>query len=493
MTLKFNLLINWSGQILGFAILFLLTPLIVNYLGVEMYGLWSLIITIISLLVLADMGIRSSICRFIIESKAQNDEMRGRRFIQMGLMLYVFIGLFLSILVFSITTNFESLFPKFEAPENIANIMFLILAGVLLSLITSIYSSILTAFENFLALQTLNIISVVVRSAVMLLTISADYGIVGLAGSVFLGNALLFVMTIALVYKKYPIYTTFMPVYHKNLAKLLFVFSTSSLIVMLSTRISNEADLIIIASFLEPDNVTFYSVSVMLTVYTWTLLSQINLTMNPRVQTAVSQKRFADANELFYLQTGITVIIGGAVYMGMIFFGQQFLLYWVGDAFAGLASLILIIAASRIFMTFSSAVGMALAARGKLKLNMYMVSMEALLNISLSIISQLVFNAGLLGIAAATLCSRVVFLFTLHLSLGLPQMDVKRREYATRILLRGLIYLSVSAVICWLAIYVTNITIMYQFILAVMLCGLAMLLAGFFIFGYSPSDLRKAK
>ncbi|MCX5737716.1 MAG: polysaccharide biosynthesis protein, partial [Proteobacteria bacterium] len=55
-----NLATNWVGYGTNVAVAFFLTPFIVHSLGDIRYGIWSLVMSLVGYLGLADMGVRPS-------------------------------------------------------------------------------------------------------------------------------------------------------------------------------------------------------------------------------------------------------------------------------------------------------------------------------------------------------------------------------------------------------------------------------------------------
>jgi len=71
-----NLLANWVGLLADAVVAFFLTPYIISSLGLVVYGIWSLINTLIGYFGLIDMGILGSVGRYINYYLARNDDRR---------------------------------------------------------------------------------------------------------------------------------------------------------------------------------------------------------------------------------------------------------------------------------------------------------------------------------------------------------------------------------------------------------------------------------
>ena len=69
-----NILSNWTSYLVTAAVGFLLAPVVVHSLGNTGYGLWTLVLSMTGYFGLLDLGIRSSVGRFVTRYLALNDE-----------------------------------------------------------------------------------------------------------------------------------------------------------------------------------------------------------------------------------------------------------------------------------------------------------------------------------------------------------------------------------------------------------------------------------
>jgi O-antigen/teichoic acid export membrane protein len=69
-----NIFSNWASYLVTAVIGFLLAPVVVHSLGNTGYGLWTLVVSLTGYFGLLDLGIRSSVGRFVVRYLALNDE-----------------------------------------------------------------------------------------------------------------------------------------------------------------------------------------------------------------------------------------------------------------------------------------------------------------------------------------------------------------------------------------------------------------------------------
>lgn len=86
---------------------FLLIPLIIKYLGMEQYGIWSTLLSIASWIILFDVGIANGLRNKISESLAEENKLKTKHYISTAYIILGIISLFL-IIVFLIISEYIS-------------------------------------------------------------------------------------------------------------------------------------------------------------------------------------------------------------------------------------------------------------------------------------------------------------------------------------------------------------------------------------------------
>ena len=68
-----NVLFNWLGTIVNMAVGFFLSPFILHRLGNVAYGVWVVTVSAVGYLVLLDVGMQSSVQRFVSQGYTKHD------------------------------------------------------------------------------------------------------------------------------------------------------------------------------------------------------------------------------------------------------------------------------------------------------------------------------------------------------------------------------------------------------------------------------------
>src|SRR5262245_26449966 len=94
---KRNILTNATANWLGFAgqviVAFFLTPVLNQALGLDRYGIWSLVESILAYLVLLDFGIGASVVRFVAKFETTQDYQQVNRVFSTSICLFAAAGL----------------------------------------------------------------------------------------------------------------------------------------------------------------------------------------------------------------------------------------------------------------------------------------------------------------------------------------------------------------------------------------------------------------
>src|SRR5580698_2035770 len=87
-----NVISSWGGLAVNIAVGFFLSPFILHRLGDDAFGLWILIFSLTGYYGLFDLGIRSSIVRYVAKFSANNEQDELNRLVNTAMFTYSAIG-----------------------------------------------------------------------------------------------------------------------------------------------------------------------------------------------------------------------------------------------------------------------------------------------------------------------------------------------------------------------------------------------------------------
>lgn len=122
----------FSGAVLaiGNIIISLISyPLFLNYIGVELYGLWATLSFVIMLSSIGGLGIDSAITKFVAEEYCRNNIIEIRRLLSAALLFSLLFGFVIFIAIFLCRNNFIELL---NAPEHYQKLLLSLFPSVVL-------------------------------------------------------------------------------------------------------------------------------------------------------------------------------------------------------------------------------------------------------------------------------------------------------------------------------------------------------------------------
>src|SRR5262245_59121625 len=104
-----NIFSNWTGFFVNVVIALLLSPLIVHSLGETVYGIWILIGSLTGYLGILDLGVRTSLVKYVSEYFAKKDFDALNETFNTSLVTFLLIGLVTVLLALALPIVLPSL------------------------------------------------------------------------------------------------------------------------------------------------------------------------------------------------------------------------------------------------------------------------------------------------------------------------------------------------------------------------------------------------
>lgn len=339
--IKIGAILSYIQMAFGVVVNLLYTPLMIRILGQSEYGLYNTVSSTISILSLLNLGFNSSYIRFFSKYKVHNDEINISRLNGLFLIVFSIIGLIAFICGIYITLNLEIVFSNglTQNEYSIARVLFfLLIINLSVSFPMSVFGNIISAYEKFIFLKSLSILRTVVSPLLTLPILLMGYGSIGMVIVSLSIN--LIVDTIYLVYvfavlKQKFLFSNF----EKGIFKSLFGFTIFIAINMIVDQINLNIDKVLLARYKGTFAVAVYAVGHNLYAHFQQFSTSISSLFTPRVHTIVNNycddpyRQRKELTSLFTKVGRIQFVILGLVGSGLVFFGESFIYFWVGDGY----------------------------------------------------------------------------------------------------------------------------------------------------------------
>lgn len=385
-------------------ITFFSTPILINNLGIDSFGIWMLLNSLISILSISNMGIGNTIIKFGAEYIARSEYQQFVKLISLANFITIIIGLFLSCIFFFTAEYIAELFFKLETSV-IEDIWAFKLIGVIVSvkIITSIYSSTIMAYERYDIINKVNILMNSSLSIGSIILVNLEYQLNDLI--IFL--AIISAISFFIFYfaaKKQLSAISLIAKYDNNLFKSSLSFSIQSWIQSIVNVVYSQTDKILLTIFLGPVALGYYTACMQLA----SKIHEIPVTASAYLYPKFSNLKAANENNrlkviynnAFTIKIIFITILGILVFL----FADPILKIWIGEDFAKEAKTVLRILS---FAFFALGLGIIpyyfLNAIGYIKLNTKLGIISSVLTITFTLI--LTPTIGVFGAAFARFVS----------------------------------------------------------------------------------------
>lgn len=418
-----NVFSNWASYFVTAAIGFVLSPIVVHSLGNTGYGLWTLVLSLTGYFGLLDLGIRSSVGRFVARYLALEDHRKVNSTVSAAMVMLGAGGL-LALIATVVMVQFFFGYFKVEPQYIASGRLALLITGLNMSALLplGVFSAMLMALERFDVISGVTIVGELTRAALVVCSLRMGYGLVTLALISLLITASEYsaMMVFAkLLYR--PLKLNFRLVDRFGLREL-FGFSFYRFIWIVANQLIFYSDSIVIGVFLGAASITYYAIAGSLINYGRNIVSLVTDTMAPVAARMDAKEDREGLQRLMVTGTKVSLLVAMPLCLGFLFLGRHFITLWMGKDYASSAIYLVVLTIPQFGSLSQYTSALILAGMAKHRALAYFALAEGVVNLILSII--LVQKIGLVGVAWGTvipdvICTTVVVpLYTLNI-LGL--------------------------------------------------------------------------
>jgi len=416
-----------------------LSPFIVHRLGDAAFGVWVLIFSITGYYGMFDLGIRSSIVRYVSKYTATNETEKLARYVNTSLFTYTVTGLLALAVTLVLTASVNSIFHVPHEMQSQARwLMLMAGASVALGFPLGVFGGILDGLQRFYFTNWTSIAATLIRAALIVYVLHRGYGILTVALitvalpmlAAMLRGVIVFCLLSIPLGLKYVDRESFKQMAH---------YSGTTLIIIIAARLRFRTDELVLGSMISTVAVTFFTVGARLVDYCQELvasLAQIFVPMSSQSEAVGNLDRVRKIYVAGNRACAFTIFPMSA---GLLILGRSIIEVWMGRKYVAVSypvTVILIIPITLLFMQAAS--GRILMGLGRHRSFALVSLMEGIANLILSIV--LVRPYGIKGDALGTaipMFLTTLFFLPRHMSkqLGVPVLSFVRQAYTLPLLL----------------------------------------------------------
>lgn len=444
-----SILSNWVALAVTAGVSLVMTPLLIHGLGNFYFGLWILVGSLVDYYGLLDVGIRTTLQRFVARLKGQDDRAALNETFATGLAATGAV----SLLIFALTAGLAA-FPAHAwfGIEDGARVLFrqLVLSlGVTVGITVParLLGAYLCGLQRFDLYNLAVIVTTLLRAAGMIVALRLGFGVVGIALATLAASAALFGLNWTLLRWADPAARFRWKGFSVARARELFGFSVWIFLTTMGDYLRSYTNALVIGRVLGVALITPFNVAMKMMEYLRFVAVGATGPFMPVMSELDGQQREGELRDLFVASTRMMALLVSFLAWLIVLNGDEFIYLWLGDGFQQSAALSVILLAGFVVNLVQAPSSALLVARGRHRPLALWTLGEGIANVILSIYWAQ--RYGLVGVAFGTMVPMVAVKLFVQPWYVLRVMRLSAGRYVrdalARPLLVNLVFLGFSA------------------------------------------------
>jgi O-antigen/teichoic acid export membrane protein len=401
-----NTIFNVVTLVSGAVITFFLIRFFLAQLGESRYGVWVLIGSIFQYRRLLDMGMNSSIDRYIPVNLARRDDDAIQRVISTSLFFFIVLAVVLGLMTLLLFDNIGAWFSI--APDMVGTAGMLVLivgSSFILSMPLQVSSALLCGLQRYDILNLTELLMLLLRTLLVVILLGQGYGLLTMGLVYGISEILVKVAQFVYVRKLLPDISISVRSIDFKLLKEMLAYGINTCLYRTGGLLILKATDLVIAVYIGTAEVSQFAVAIAGILLLTQLLRAFATAIKPAVSDLDARDEHSRVREISFLMQKYSLLLIIPAAWFLIVMGREFLHVWVGEKFQdpsvvnSLGVVLAILTVGHCLRLAQYSNFLVLVGKGDHKLFGVLTVVTGLLCISASIVSVKIFNLGLLGIA----------------------------------------------------------------------------------------------
>jgi O-antigen/teichoic acid export membrane protein len=403
-----NVLSNWFALAITTVVGFALAPYVVHHLGNITYGVWVIIVSLVSYMKMLDLGLRGAVTRFVSKGMAQANHDESSRAVCGALWIRLWISAAVVVAGLILAFSFNDIFVIPPELQQIARITVLVTAVTVgMNLWCGVFGGVITALHRYDLSSGVSILQTCSRAVGIVLLLRSGHGILSLAiwdlGTSIAANT----ATIIICFRIYPQLRILFGRPDTPTLKKLWNYSFYVFLINLAVQVTYYTDNLVVGAFLSTSAVTLYAIGGIVIGYARQIVSSMTTTFTPLASTFEAEGSQQNLRRLLIQGTRAALIISLPIETALFLRGHTFIHLWMGAQYAQPSGTVMqILLLSLLFSTANTTSAGLVFGMEKHKPIALWAIVEAISNLGLSII--LVRQIGIYGVAWGTAIPSII-------------------------------------------------------------------------------------
>jgi O-antigen/teichoic acid export membrane protein len=404
---------SWFALGLNILVGIFLSPYILHHLGDEAFGLWVLIFSITGYYGLFDLGIRSSIIRYVAKYSATDESDELNRLINTALFTYSGIGVVAILLTVAIRFCAASIFRIPGNSVHLAQWLILIVgSAVALGFPLGVFGGILEGLQRFYVLNFTSVSATLARALLIVIALRHGRGLLAVALITVSLPLLAALVNATIVLRILPV--RFGPEHvNRESLRRIASYSGTTFIVIVASRLRFRTDALVIGTFVSSAAITYFTIGSRLVDYASEVVGSLAQVFVPMSSKSDATGDSTGLRKIFVAGNRACAMIIFPIAAVLIILGKSVIEAWVGARYVATSyPVLLVLVFPFTLMLAQAASGRVLFGMAKHRTLAVVSLLEGSANLLLSIL--LVRRFGILGDAFGTAiplaCTTLFFL-----------------------------------------------------------------------------------
>jgi O-antigen/teichoic acid export membrane protein len=396
-----NVSSSWFSLGVNILVGIFLSPFILHRLGDTAYGIWILIFSVTGYYGLFDLGIRSSVVRYVSTYTATNDQDGLARLINTSLATYTSIGVAAMVVTAACSVFVDKIFRIPADFLSVARLLFLMVGiAVALGFPAGVFGGILEGLQRFYFVNLTNVISTLLRAALIVLALHRGYGLLTVAAITVVLPLISSLARAIIALRVLPIPFGWRYVDRKAFREIAN-YSAVSFILMIGYKLRYKTDEIVIGTFLSVTAITYFSIGDRLLDYAAELVGSLAQIFVPMAGQSHARGDTNRLRTIWIAGNRACAMIICPIVAVLIILGKSIITAWVGAKYVAQSYPVLVVLAVPMMFTLAQGASVrTLYGMAKHRPLALVTLMESFANLILSII--LIRPFGIIGDAFGT-------------------------------------------------------------------------------------------
>jgi O-antigen/teichoic acid export membrane protein len=377
-----------------------LTPIILSYVTIEEYGLWSYCFVVLSYLALTAFGFNSTYIRYAADYRSRKENDKLNELISTGFITMLSFSVLLFCLFYFLVPWLLNLLGIDPGLHKTARGLLLGTAAIfVLNFSLAGFQYILEGEQRIALVRKIHLVASVIEIALIIIFFEAGLGVFALLWAYVVRLAFTIILCTFFAYRVFPFLRVSVRLYRKEALKAFAGFGNQMNLLGLLSLLINSVDRIFITKILHLEAVGVYEIGRKLPNIGLMLPSAIAGTLMPAASHLEGSAQQDRLKRLYLTSTRYLMMLSSIPYAFLFFFAPQIIEVWVGKAYPQSVQVIQILAFGTFINLFTGIGTACVRGIGKPRYEIQYMTVAAILILALA--GPLIREFGIAGAAWA--------------------------------------------------------------------------------------------